>query len=405
MATGSRQELIAWVNELLVLDITKIEQLGTGAVFCQIFDSIFLDVPMSRVKFNVSSEYQYIQNFKILQSIFTKNRIDRQIPVERLVKCRFQDNLDFLQFSKKYWEVNNSGQHYDALSRRGGGGPVNNSIPARSRSNNSPSVNGVRSTITASGPSSTTASTSSLSTAKPVSSVSQSTVANRPGQGNNNPIQSRKTQQSPSVGANARISRSSPAPGAIGRRQVSNPLANTNNTNSINNHNVEALANASANAALVINLQRELTESESLVAALRNNEQQTIKTVNALENERDFYFHKLRDIEMILQELTDGMHALANTPPKPEKPQNPDSINGHENMNTDTLMADQDDVINEAAAAEAAAMVHGINLTNVNQEFDALVGTIQQILYATEEGFEIPEDGEVMAGMNDEDVF
>lgn len=27
-----------------------------------------MDLPMSRVKFNVNTEYQYVQNFKILQS-------------------------------------------------------------------------------------------------------------------------------------------------------------------------------------------------------------------------------------------------------------------------------------------------------------------------------------------------
>ncbi|KAM0324300.1 hypothetical protein ACHAQA_008077, partial [Verticillium albo-atrum] len=63
----SRQELVQWLNSLLQLNITKVEQCGTGAALCQVFDSIFLDVPMSRVKFNVNSEYAYIQNFKILQ--------------------------------------------------------------------------------------------------------------------------------------------------------------------------------------------------------------------------------------------------------------------------------------------------------------------------------------------------
>lgn len=29
-----------------------------------------VDVPMSRVKFNVNTEYAYIQNFKVLQSKF-----------------------------------------------------------------------------------------------------------------------------------------------------------------------------------------------------------------------------------------------------------------------------------------------------------------------------------------------
>ena len=39
----------------------------TSAALCQVYDSIFLDVPMSRVKFNVNTEYGYIQNFKVLQ--------------------------------------------------------------------------------------------------------------------------------------------------------------------------------------------------------------------------------------------------------------------------------------------------------------------------------------------------
>lgn len=40
----------------------------SSAALCQVFDSIFLDIPMSRVKFNVNAEYAYLQNFKVLQS-------------------------------------------------------------------------------------------------------------------------------------------------------------------------------------------------------------------------------------------------------------------------------------------------------------------------------------------------
>lgn len=48
-----------------------------SAALCQVFDSIFLDVPMSRVKFNVNSEYAYIQNFKVLQSKAFDQSFDR----------------------------------------------------------------------------------------------------------------------------------------------------------------------------------------------------------------------------------------------------------------------------------------------------------------------------------------
>lgn len=38
--------------------------------------SHLVDVPMSRVKFNVNTEYAYLQNFKILQSTFGSYRIN-----------------------------------------------------------------------------------------------------------------------------------------------------------------------------------------------------------------------------------------------------------------------------------------------------------------------------------------
>ncbi|KAF2728634.1 hypothetical protein EJ04DRAFT_516461 [Polyplosphaeria fusca] len=122
----SRQELIAWLNNLLQLNVTKVEQCGTGAALCQVFDSIFYDVPMSRVKFNANTEYAYLQNFKILQNVFTKHHIDKLIPIESLVKCKMQDNLEFLQWSKRYWDQYFPGHDYDPITRRKGQG----SLPA-----------------------------------------------------------------------------------------------------------------------------------------------------------------------------------------------------------------------------------------------------------------------------------
>ncbi|KAI9740687.1 MAG: hypothetical protein M1818_004651 [Claussenomyces sp. TS43310] len=128
----SRQELVTWLNNLLQLNITKVEQCGTGAALCQVFDSIYLDLPMSRVKFNVNTEYAYLQNFKILQNCFAKHQIDRMINVESLIKCKMQDNLEFLQWTKRYWDQYYPGGDYDAVGRRrGSGAPPPAAAPAR----------------------------------------------------------------------------------------------------------------------------------------------------------------------------------------------------------------------------------------------------------------------------------
>ena len=37
----SRTELIAWLNDLLQVNYTKVEQCGTGGAYCQIMDSVF----------------------------------------------------------------------------------------------------------------------------------------------------------------------------------------------------------------------------------------------------------------------------------------------------------------------------------------------------------------------------
>jgi microtubule-associated protein, RP/EB family len=42
------------------------------------------------------------------------------IPVEKLTKCKMQDNLEFLQWAKRFWDQNYSGQQYDAVARRKG---------------------------------------------------------------------------------------------------------------------------------------------------------------------------------------------------------------------------------------------------------------------------------------------
>lgn len=50
--------------------------------------------------------------------MMVKHGIERPVPVENLVKCRMQDNLEFLQWIKRYWDANYPGGEYDAVGRR-----------------------------------------------------------------------------------------------------------------------------------------------------------------------------------------------------------------------------------------------------------------------------------------------
>lgn len=74
---SSRQELIQWVNDLLLLSYTKVEQLGAGAAYAQIIDSIYGNVPMSKLNFSARQEYEYLVNYKVLQETFKRNKIDK----------------------------------------------------------------------------------------------------------------------------------------------------------------------------------------------------------------------------------------------------------------------------------------------------------------------------------------
>ncbi|KAF9911163.1 hypothetical protein BX616_010654, partial [Lobosporangium transversale] len=207
----SRQELVAWVNETLGLNYTKVEQMGSGAAYAQLMDSIYGDIPMSRLKFATKHEYEYLANYKVLQNSFKQHKIDKAIPIERLMKCKMQDNLEFLQWLKRFWDSNYPGGQYDAVGRRGG-------------------------------------------------------AANEP---------------------HAAANRSTTAPA---RRPVSNGVANrsVSGRSSAANTSVQKSSSDHALQTMIANLQKELQEERNTVAAL--------------EKERDFYFGKLRDIEVLVQQ-------------------------------------------------------------------------------------------------------
>ncbi|KAM6323567.1 LOW QUALITY PROTEIN: microtubule-associated protein RP/EB family member 3-like [Aegotheles albertisi] len=77
-----------------------------------------LSVHLRKVKFQAKLEHKYIHNFKVLQAAFKKMRVDKIIAVERLVKGKFQDNFEFIQWFKKFFDANYDGKEYNPLLAR-----------------------------------------------------------------------------------------------------------------------------------------------------------------------------------------------------------------------------------------------------------------------------------------------
>nr|CAH8874244.1 unnamed protein product [Trichobilharzia regenti] len=73
-----------------------------------------------KIKFNAQTEYESTRNFKVLQSLFRKHGVDKEFPIEKLVKGQSQESFEFLQWFKRMFDANYDGHPYDASSARGG---------------------------------------------------------------------------------------------------------------------------------------------------------------------------------------------------------------------------------------------------------------------------------------------
>ncbi|CAH2351858.1 protein Bim1p [[Candida] railenensis] len=338
MVGESRNELLQWVNSELDLNYTKVEQCGTGAAYCQLMDSIIGGIPMNKVKFDTKNELDYRQNMKVLQIAFNRAGITKSIEVEKLIKCRLQDNLELLQFIRKYWMENKDVHgNYDPQSRRissagtiSSSGTSNGSSHPLPRSRNSSGGVGVRVGSGGAGVTSTTSSRNSI-TSRPVAS----------GNGSSRPA-------SRAASGAALSSNTSPANGSTSNggtpqvRQLPRQRRSTIETS--------PKTNTYLNPTTPNKLQQRNQEFNELSKQLEQANEELYEykiSYESKETERNFYFNKLIEIETLIRNTT---------------------------------------------SEENKDVVEGLTVLE-------LANQVQEILYSTEEGFQVADE---MEGIDEE---
>jgi RP/EB family microtubule-associated protein len=233
-----RRELLDFFNELLNLNLTKIEQTASGAVACQLTDYIFPgSIPMSRVNWEAKSDYEFIQNYKLLQNAFNKHHVQRHVDVDRLIRAKYQDNLEFCQWLKAFFD------------QQGVYRPDYDPVVARAKGRGAKQVSQFLDK------------TASKHNSKPLPSRPRAST--------------RPTTTSSSTAARTTSSR----PVKEKENKRGNPTRNDIKTDAI-------IADA--------NLMKKNTEMKAKLAEME-------LALGDVEKERDFYFEKLRDVEVMLQ--------------------------------------------------------------------------------------------------------
>lgn len=264
-----RKVILDWINEFLALNLGRIEETCSGAVACQLCDSLYPGkVNMSKVRWDAKADFEYVQNYKVLQDCFNKVGISKRIPVQLLIRGKYQDNLEFMQWMKRFFELNTSGDDYSATERRSKGkggkkfigkGKVQKKTTSRDKRDRFNAAAGAKATT------------------KRNSTTSSSTTQEE-GEPKENRRASNRTKQS---------SRTKPT----GTSRRTRPTSTTN----------ENVLNGSS--AQVATLQTKVSTLTSEKADLAKSQADLQMTVDGLEKERDFYFGKLRDIEILLQSV------------------------------------------------------------------------------------------------------
>lgn len=268
-----RKELIDFFNDTLGLKLTKIEQTASGAVACQLTEMVFPNsIPLSRINWQAKSDYEYVQNYKLLQVAFTKNRVQRHVDVDKLIRAKYQDNLEFCQWLKAFYDqAAVYREDYDPIAARakGKGGAKYNQQMANAKPG---SMARSRPAPTRAAPSSRPA-PSRPTAPKPAVPKPASPTSSRPSR----PLRERANETA-----------AAPAPSVDHMKELAEAKAH------FEKEKVELQAR-------IEELEQQEPEPNDDVPILEAKVLELEQAVLDIEKERDFYFEKLRNVEVLLQ--------------------------------------------------------------------------------------------------------
>ena len=120
---ASKSELLNWASKILDLELISLEQMVTGAIFCQLLDACHPGtVRLNKVNWKANNEIDYIANFKLFQQGLVTNDIYKPIDINRLTKGKQYDLNELLQWIYGYYLSikDNIKEIYNAKRKRGG---------------------------------------------------------------------------------------------------------------------------------------------------------------------------------------------------------------------------------------------------------------------------------------------
>ncbi|CAD8125254.1 unnamed protein product [Paramecium sonneborni] len=119
---NSKSEILHWINNLLKTNLTKIEQLGNGVIYCKLLNMIDpTSLNSTKIVLKTKTQIDHINNLKLLQNAMQKLHLKKQFDIDKVSKCYFHENYDLILFLKKQYTLRFSASNKENTS-------INNSI-------------------------------------------------------------------------------------------------------------------------------------------------------------------------------------------------------------------------------------------------------------------------------------